>query len=66
MPTNSVPLSVDWSEQRHHLAGRLGAVLLTALLDVGWLRRAERSRAVMLTERGATELTDRLGLPESG
>ncbi|MGH3624018.1 MAG: ArsR/SmtB family transcription factor [Sciscionella sp.] len=56
---------VDWSEQRHHLAGRLGAAMFGRLLDAGWVRRADRSRAIRLTERGAAELTERLGLPES-
>jgi DNA-binding transcriptional ArsR family regulator len=56
---------VDWSEQRHHLAGRLGAAMLGRMLDAGWVKRADRSRAIRLTERGAEELTERLGLPES-
>lgn len=54
---------LDWTEQRHHLAGRLGAALTTALLDAGWLTRARRpQRAVRLTDPGRTELSARLGL----
>jgi hypothetical protein len=34
---------MDWSEQRHHLAGALGAALTTRLLDLGWIRRAKRA-----------------------
>jgi len=43
---------VDWSEQRHHLAGQLGASVTDSLLDRGWVRRRPRQRAVDLTEAG--------------
>ncbi|WP_407353532.1 ArsR/SmtB family transcription factor [Luteimonas sp. R10] len=47
---------LDWSERRHHLAGALGAVLLTRFLEQGWLRRARNSRALGVTPRGHREL----------
>jgi len=53
---------LDWSEQRHHLGGRLGAAVLTALLDQGWLSRTRRRRALELTDVGVRELRGRLGL----
>jgi DNA-binding transcriptional ArsR family regulator len=53
---------LDWSEQRHHLAGRLGAAVLSALLDAGWLVRTPRRRAIKLTDHGAHELSQRLNL----
>jgi DNA-binding transcriptional ArsR family regulator len=53
---------LDWSEQRHHLAGRLGAHLLTALVDAGWITRTPTRRAVQLTAAGRRELQARLGL----
>ncbi|WP_028921083.1 ArsR/SmtB family transcription factor [Pseudonocardia acaciae] len=53
---------LDWSEQRHHLSGRLGAAVLTAMLDQDWLARTRRRRALELTEVGARELRDRLDL----
>jgi DNA-binding transcriptional ArsR family regulator len=53
---------VDWSEQRHHLAGQLGAEILTALLDAGWVIRAQGQRAIRLTPAGRHALTARLGL----
>jgi DNA-binding transcriptional ArsR family regulator len=43
---------VDWSEQRPHLAGAVGAALTGRLLDLGWIRRAEHSRAVLVTDAG--------------
>lgn len=53
---------VDWSEQRPHLAGALGAAVLARLLELGWLERAPRGRALLVTERGARELAGRLGV----
>jgi hypothetical protein len=53
---------VDWTEQRHHLAGRLGAALLSALCESGSLSRHPTSRTVELTDRGAAVLYDHLGV----
>lgn len=53
---------LDWSEQRHHLAGRLGADLLTAFIDAGWITRTQGQRAVRLTDTGRHGLHARLGL----
>jgi DNA-binding transcriptional ArsR family regulator len=47
---------LDWTERRHHLAGPLGAALLSRLVGLEWVRRDRKSRAVNLTARGATEL----------
>jgi DNA-binding transcriptional ArsR family regulator len=52
---------VDWSEQQHHLAGGLGAALLTALITADWVRPTAR-RAVQLTDAGRDGLRDRLGI----
>lgn len=43
---------VDWTERRHHLAGHLGNVLLTAFTEWEWLRPAPASRALLLTSAG--------------
>lgn len=53
---------VDWSEQRHHLAGALGTAVLTSLVDQGWIERRPRRREVTVTARGAAGLRDRLSL----
>jgi DNA-binding transcriptional ArsR family regulator len=53
---------VDWSEQRHHLAGALGAALAAHMIDLGWVRRAQRSRAVHVTDTGYDGLSDRFGI----
>jgi DNA-binding transcriptional ArsR family regulator len=53
---------VDWTEQRHHLAGRLGATLLTALCENGDLARNLGRRTVNVTDQGAETLRRRLGI----
>jgi DNA-binding transcriptional ArsR family regulator len=53
---------VDWSEQSHHLAGALGAAVLDACTDAGWVRRARASRAVHISADGAKALSARLGV----
>lgn len=54
---------LDWSERRHHLAGRLGAALLDHALRRGWLRRAADGRALGITPLGRRELPRAFGLP---
>jgi hypothetical protein len=54
---------LDWSEQRHHLAGPLGTALTDRLFAMGWLRRTDRRRVVLLTDAGRAGL-GRLGVPE--
>jgi DNA-binding transcriptional ArsR family regulator len=42
---------VDWTERRPHLAGALGAALLNAMLEQGWVKRRPDGRALTVTER---------------
>jgi DNA-binding transcriptional ArsR family regulator len=53
---------VDWSEQRHHLAGPLGTALTDRLFELDWIQRTARRRAVILTEHGRNGLHDTFGL----
>jgi len=53
---------VDWSEQRHHLAGALGAAVLAAVESAGWVARRSSGRAVDLTPAGADALASALGV----
>lgn len=57
---------VDWSEQRHHLSGALGARLLRRAEEVEWVTRLPGSRAVCLTEAGERDLVAAFGLDEDG
>lgn len=43
---------LDWSERRYHLAGALGAVLVTRLLELRWVERMPASRALKITNEG--------------
>ena len=53
---------VDWSEQRHHLAGSLGAALARRMIELDWVRKAERSRAVHVSDRGLDGLREHFGV----
>ncbi len=54
---------VDWSEQRHHLAGPLGAALTSRLFELGWIRRTSQHRVVLLSDSGQRGLEETFGLP---
>lgn len=43
---------MDWSERRNHLAGSLGAALMTRSVELGWVRLHEASRVVSITRAG--------------
>jgi DNA-binding transcriptional ArsR family regulator len=53
---------VDWSEQRHHLAGSLGAALAARMTELGWVSRARGSRAVHVTDAGHKGLHKHFGV----
>jgi DNA-binding transcriptional ArsR family regulator len=57
---------LDWTEQRHHIAGPLGRKLMARLLDLDWARLDPRSRAVRLTDAGRSGLREdlRVEVPE--
>lgn len=56
---------VDWSEQRHHLAGALGVALTRRMFDLDWIRRINQRRAVVLTDIGLQGLAETFGVPEN-
>jgi len=43
---------MDWSERRHHLAGSLGAALLSRLQGLKWAAREKNSRVIRFTPGG--------------
>jgi DNA-binding transcriptional ArsR family regulator len=43
---------LDWSERRPHLAGAVGAGIMSRCFELGWTRRDSRSRAVTITPDG--------------
>jgi len=50
---------LDWSVRRHHLAGTLGAAVLTRCIDLRWARRERTSRTVTFSSRGEAALRER-------
>jgi DNA-binding transcriptional ArsR family regulator len=52
---------MDWSERRHHLAGSLGAALLSRLQDLKWATRDKDSRVIRFTPRGQRAFQDLFG-----
>lgn len=56
------PACLDGTERRYHVAGALGAALLSRLLELGWLRRGAVPRTVHLTPEGRCALSRQLGL----
>jgi DNA-binding transcriptional ArsR family regulator len=67
-PRPMIRYCVDWSEQRHHLAGSLGAALAERMFDLRWVKRARRGRAVLVSDQGARGLEEIFGvtLAQSG
>jgi DNA-binding transcriptional ArsR family regulator len=53
---------LDWTEQRHHVAGALGRDLMSRVLELGWVSCDARTRALHLTDAGRVELPLRLGV----
>jgi DNA-binding transcriptional ArsR family regulator len=47
---------LDWTERRHHLAGGMGAALLSRILERRWARRAGNSRALLFSGAGEAAL----------
>jgi DNA-binding transcriptional ArsR family regulator len=60
---DSIPLRycVDWTEQRHHMSGVVGRNLLTRLLELAWLERDAKTRALRTTEAGEKGLEKAFG-----
>ena len=54
---------LDWTARRDHLAGALGAAICQKLLELRWITRDRRSRAVHVSLTGKRELTRLFGLP---
>ncbi len=53
---------LDWSEQRHHLSGPLGNALTNRFLDLEWISRGPKPRAVILTDAGRDGLATTFGV----
>ncbi len=54
---------LDWSERKHHIAGRVGTALLERTLDLGWVARRADSRALRITPAGDRGFREMFCLP---
>jgi DNA-binding transcriptional ArsR family regulator len=52
---------LDWTENRPHLGGALGAAVWSRFVEQGWVERRPGSRAILLTPRGRRAVA-RLGI----
>lgn len=53
---------VDWSEQRHHLAGPLGRAMLDRFIAASWITRERTGRSVTVTVDGQAALAELFGV----
>lgn len=49
---------LDWTERKHHLAGSLGAALLSKMLGAHWLKPASDARVFIITGKGQKALSE--------
>jgi DNA-binding transcriptional ArsR family regulator len=53
---------LDWSVRRHHLAGALGAAVLSRILALGWARPQKGTRTMIFSVVGERALRNRFRL----
>ena len=53
---------LDWSARRSHLAGALGAALLSSFYQRGWARRIDGSRIVAFSASGEAAFLEQFGV----
>jgi DNA-binding transcriptional ArsR family regulator len=53
---------LDWSERRPHVSGAMGAAILERALELGWIKRRQSSRALILTAPGERGFADVFGV----
>lgn len=46
---------LDWTQRKFHLGGELGQLLTQNYLKLGWIKQSQKSRAVIVTEKGIKE-----------
>ena len=64
LPASNRPLCrscLDWSQRRHHLAGRLGKAVFDSLLAKRWARRVADSRVIRFSPEGERGFANWLG-----
>ena len=54
---------LDWTERRHHLAGRLGCSMFKRFQELGWIITIRDTRAIRVTLEGKRRFWDLLRIP---
>ncbi|WP_088069057.1 ArsR/SmtB family transcription factor [Gottfriedia luciferensis] len=49
---------LDWSERRYHIGGALGNALLERFLELNWIQRMPKTRAIKITFEGRKGFKD--------
>jgi DNA-binding transcriptional ArsR family regulator len=62
----SAPQCLDWTERQYHVAGPLGARLLSALVALDWMRRVPGLRTIVVTPLGWKALNEHFGIERKG
>ena len=63
-PAPQCRLCLDWSERRHHLAGRLGRALLTRMQSLAWVHATPGSRTLHFSPSGRAAFDRSFPLPD--
>ena len=53
---------LDWSERRSHVAGTVGAALCACCFKLGWVRRIDGTRALIVTPKGRRGIRQSFGV----
>ena len=53
---------LDWSDRRHHIAGKLGAAIFSHYFEKGNVRRRNNTRALEIPPTGQRALRDMFGI----
>lgn len=59
---NFCGLCLDWSERKHHISGSVGNAIYELFLRNQWIIKSEKSRAVILTDKGKEEIKKDWGI----
>ncbi|NRD80932.1 helix-turn-helix transcriptional regulator [Bacillus sp. BRMEA1] len=52
----AVPLHIDWTVRKHHLAGPLAISITQRLIDLGWVEKGAIRRSIQLTNLGRSAI----------
>jgi DNA-binding transcriptional ArsR family regulator len=56
---------LDWSERQPHVAGAVGAAIMSQFLELGWIRPRQNGRALILTATGERGIEGVFGISAS-